>query len=77
MRSKELHCRQGWGEDHWDVVSDDIVLEVRVREPNGRDNPRRLAQTAAVVTNPATIPTAEAVISAWGGVVATESTVER
>lgn len=35
VRGRELHCRQGWGQDRWDMAADDVVLDVRVRRPDG------------------------------------------
>jgi hypothetical protein len=78
VRSKELHCRQGWGDDLWDVVHDDVVLDIRVREPDAvtgdrgvpsHDMPRDARRSE--------VQSAEAVISAWGAQPAPETAAER
>ena len=33
VRGKELRCRSGWGEDYWEAVEDDIVIDVRIWAP--------------------------------------------
>ncbi len=78
VRSKELHCRMGWGDDRWDVVHDDVVLDIRVREPDGASADRGL--TTLDMPRDARrsdIQSAEAVISAWGALPAPETAAER
>jgi hypothetical protein len=64
VRSKELYCRQGWGRDRWDIALDDVVLDVRVREPDPGPGSRRVTLSPGGAERPAA-PTAESVICAW------------
>ena len=77
VRSKELHCRQGWGEDRWDVVHDDVVLDIRVREPDAANGSRGMTLDASPDARRAVAQSAEAVISAWGALPAPETAAGR
>lgn len=77
VRSKELHCRQGWGEDRWNVVHDDVVLDIRVREPDAPTGGQGLTLARPRDARPSVAPSAEAVISAWGALPAPETVAER
>jgi hypothetical protein len=39
VRGKELRCRTGWGEDRWEAVEDDIVLDIRIWAPVSEGTP--------------------------------------
>jgi len=77
VRSKELHCREGWGEDRWDIAVDDVVLEIRVREPDARPGAGGVRLTDPVASSRSGPPTAEGVICAWGALLAPEAAAER
>jgi hypothetical protein len=76
VRGKELHCRQGWGLDRWDVAIDDVVLEIRVREPDPGPGSRRVTPAPRLETRPAVAPTADSVICAWSAEPAPEAGAE-
>ena len=76
VRGKELHCRQGWGLDYWEVAIDDGVLEIRVREPDPGPGSRRVTPATGLEARSAVAPTAESVICAWSAEPASEAGAE-
>jgi hypothetical protein len=76
VRSRELHCRKGWGHDRWDIAADDVVLDIRVRQPDGDGGFR---QPTMMTSNEqrSLMPTAESIISAWSTGTAVEAGIER
>lgn len=76
VRGRELHCRQGWGRDRWDMAADDVVLDVRVRQPDGvgrGHGPAKIARNE----RPSMAQSAEAIISAWSADGGAEAGAER
>lgn len=75
VRGRELHCRQAWGADRWDMAADDVVLDVRVRQPDGGGGFRRATMTDRVEQRSST-QSAESIISGWSGETTAESGAE-
>lgn len=36
VRELELHCRKGWNSDLWQASADDVVLEIRTKQPDAQ-----------------------------------------
>lgn len=75
VRGRELHCRQGWGTDRWDMAADDVVLDVRVRRPDGGGGFRRPA-TIDRAERRSSAQSAESIINAWSAEIAAEAGAE-
>ena len=76
VRGRELHCRQGWGEDRWDMAADDVVLDIRVRRPDPGAGWSQLSPRVPG-SRPIELKTAESIISDWGADTASEAGAER
>lgn len=76
VRNRELHCRRGWGDDRWAMVSEDVVLEVRVRAPE-RLAPLDERSGEQRADRRSTLQTAEAIVIAWDAALSNESNADR
>ena len=62
VRSRELHCRKGWGNDRWEAAAQDIVLEIRVKSPASDRADQGIEDSAPSMTVSRSI---EAIVRAW------------
>jgi hypothetical protein len=58
VRDLELHCRRGWNNDLWQASPDDLVLEIRTKQPDAHSGSEAGPSSSAVPIESDDVPPA-------------------